>query len=407
MKPLHCAFPAFLFITLFSGCADFFSDPIPEPTEEPAPTVSYSGRIIFPGSYDAHDRYIQVMNNSTGEYFQEKIGTDGSFIIVDTQGTGDVSTSGLFAFYDRNDNGVMDFLVDSIAYILTQNNNYANDVVYAELIELSGTIADSSDSNFAFSSEQAMSVLRLEDRVYWKHVFQPVASDGSFSVLAVAGHTVDLTLYKVSTDEAGFREDYSNRLRDPVRLFEPSAFFIDTRIHGINGNDSPMGILKISINYSNSLADYSAYPLFILAGQNPTSMPVWSADGTRMSGSPTSTGIAVPLHFYFRQFDRTTSSAGALLDEELTDASEGYGAFFSTLVFIDTNRDGAYNPGEPASGTYFHGDWEWDLNGDLDKTGIPDWGKDSDLHPIGDWSDEASPSYLVEDTTLDLVFSLE
>lgn len=364
--------------------------------------VSYSGLIHLPAtSTPAIDRwYVLVKNNGTGEQFQTRIGTDGSFALSDTRGAREPSTSSIYVYRDQNMDRKMDYLYDSVVPVLTQNNLYSNDAISPTLVSISGKLSDSSDGNYTFASNAAMSVLEVEDRVYWNSVYQPVAPDGSFSVFAVAGHTIEMTLWKVSTSDPSFRQNYEELLRDPVRLFEPSAFDADTVIHGAAGPSSSLGIEKITIRYSNDLSAYSAYPFFILAGQNPISIPLWGTDGSRQTGAKTN-GVTA-LVFYFREFDRTTRTAGAMLDDSVDTTRAGYGAFFSARVFIDTNRDGIFNPGEPASGAYFRGD----LNGN----GIPDWGivgsatagsTDPGVAANGDYDDAISPSGIFADLDLD------
>lgn len=352
MKPIISFFiVAGLFLSL-AGC--------PGTGETPEERVTYSGNITLPADSAAAGAawYVLVKNLATGGSTQTAVnfsGSSGNFSIEDTRGSGN-SMSHIYLYNDSDGDGEMNFLNDRAVFLMAQNNYYSNDVIDIELITISGSLADPWESG-------SDKLVRVENKTYWVTTYLPLPTGGNFEVMAVEGHTIDLSLLRGTTESAATDVVEETYFGDRVRLFTPYTFNTDTIIHSPDSEDEPLNLRTITLTCRISEAGYDDYPLYIRAGQDPLVIPATNNEGEQLYGEKTAADMT--LSFYFRDFDRTTATAGALPDASREETTEGYGAFFQASVFIDINRDGVYNPGEPVSDTYFLGD--------ADGNGVPDW----------------------------------
>ena len=397
-RRVHCPLKAWG-ITLFVVCLLAGCEPYRKDLQIGPP--SFTGNISFHPDMgpDASRRHILYRKGSQqgGEINIVPVAEDGRFSIHAPLADGKVpSFYELYAFYDTNGNGQMDYLQDKVCYLIRQNTAQANHAIDVKLLKLWGSVEyTGNDGRYDLSAELNPPLLGIEDRSYWTTTYQGLEPNGDFSVFVAQSHLVDLRLYHVS----GQIEDYSvealANLLFPVRLAGVQAYSADTHLRGIarvpaakSGQPAhiyrTIFIHRIDIRVVNPYS-FPDHPLLVKVGQSPLVFPLHDENDEPVYGGSTS-GSGNRYAIYFRDFDRTTRTDGLLNDESLYVRTTGYGPFVSVQAFIDLNSDSLLNPEDVGSNIFYYGD----ANGN----GLPDRAPTAGAVAIGDFSDRVAPSYV-------------
>ena len=362
----------------------------------------YSGRILFhedmgpdPTRRLACYRGAQTGNESANTV---PIGDDGVFAIYAPPAE-TTTYYDLYAFYDTNGDGRMSYLDDRICYLITQDASRANHAIFVRIVKLSGRVRyHGDDGRFDFSSSTNPPILAVEDQSYWRTTYERIGRNGDFVVFVAQNHLVDLKLYHVSRHVDDYAERFDENLLFPVRLAGTRSYEEDTRLRGIGRVPKGQSRNPDTVYYTIFVHQlrvrivnpyhFPDHDIVIYAGQVPYAYRLFDDEDTAVRATQTPSD-GTEYSIYYRDFDRTTETDGALNDRSLYSRRVGYGGFFRAQAFIDLNNDRLPNPEDVASNVFYYGD----INGNS----IPDWGPGDGVNEVGDYSDTISASYIASD----------